>query len=137
MSKLKEKSDFNLKSAKLLIDKNYFSSSVHCSYYSCFQLLKYIMKYFNGVSYSQLTIDIRQSPKKNSHGYVIQYITDQLIDFSNDKSEALKIRHKIKDLKLFREESDYDDLEIKYQKSISAYNSAEEIRQYLVKNYNL
>lgn len=43
MSNILKKSQENLIAAQDLIDKRRFTSSVHCSYYSVFQLMKYIL----------------------------------------------------------------------------------------------
>lgn len=54
MSKLKAKAEFNIDAAQLLIDKSLYAPSVHCSYYSCFQLMKYTMKEIFGITYDEL-----------------------------------------------------------------------------------
>ena len=50
MSKLKEKAKFNLSAAEILQENNLFAPSIHCSYYSCFQLLKFTINDFFGIS---------------------------------------------------------------------------------------
>jgi hypothetical protein len=40
--------------AQILIDKNLYAPSVPRTYYSCFQLMKYIMNNFFGISYDEL-----------------------------------------------------------------------------------
>ena len=42
MSILKSKSDINLMAAELLHKNSLYTSVVHCSYYSCFQLMKHL-----------------------------------------------------------------------------------------------
>ena len=54
MSHLLKKSHVNIDSAQLLLDNDFYSSSVHCSYYSSYQILKYAISYNEGVSYEQL-----------------------------------------------------------------------------------
>ena len=54
MTKLKQKSEFNFDAAKVLIDTNLYAPSVHCSYYSCFQLMKFALKDFCGINYDEL-----------------------------------------------------------------------------------
>ena len=45
---LKNKSEINSDAAKLLHDKNYYAPSIHCSYYSCLQLMIYSLNsHFN------------------------------------------------------------------------------------------
>lgn len=42
MPNYRKKSTENLSAAKLLINNNMFTASVHCSYYAGFQMSKYI-----------------------------------------------------------------------------------------------
>lgn len=135
MSKLKEKSNFNYEAAKELLDKNLFAPSVHCSYYSCFQLLKYTIKHFFDKDYN-VQCNERTKAKQKSHQYVIHYISNELVLLAN-KYDSRDFRRKINDLRNFRNESDYENIEITYQKGIDAFNKADEIRKYIYKNFNL
>ncbi len=134
MSKLKEKSNFNIDAAEILIENSLYAPSVHCSYYSCFQLLKYSMNDFFEISYNKLSVNIATSPM-NTHKYIVEYINSQL---KNNKIENNRwFYNSIKDLKHFREESDYDNLEINLDKSTRAFDMAKNIRVYLTQNFNL
>ena len=125
MSKLKEKSEFNINAAELLIANAYFAPSIHCSYYSCFQLLKFTIKNFNNIDYDILASNISSS-RKNTHQFVIDYIARELIEYAG-REESRKFKLKIKDLKQFREESDYDNIEIGKDKGETALRKAKEI----------
>jgi uncharacterized protein (UPF0332 family) len=135
MSKLKEKSEFNINAAELLIANAYFAPSVHCSYYSCFQLLKFTIKNFFGIEYDILASNISSSRKK-THQFVIDYIASELIGFTG-REESRKFKRTIKDLKQFREESDYDNIEIGEDKGKTALRKAKEIRKYLKTNFHV
>ena len=58
MSKLRQESDFNIDAASALLKQNLFAPSVHCSYYSCFQFLKYTIKEFFEEDYEPQAINI-------------------------------------------------------------------------------
>jgi len=135
MSKLKEKSEFNINAAELLIANAYFAPSIHCSYYSCFQLLKFTIKNFNNIDYDILASNISSS-RKNTHQFVIDYIARELIEYAG-REESRKFKLKIKDLKQFREESDYDNIEIGKDKGETALRKAKEIRNYLKTNFHV
>lgn len=74
MSNLENKSELNIFAAKILIENNIYPPSVHCSYYSCIQLLKFKMNVFFGVTYEQLAIDISSHSKLNTHEYIISSV---------------------------------------------------------------
>lgn len=126
MSKIKQKSDFNHDAAKILIDKNYYAPSVHCSYYSCFQLMKFTIKDFFEISYQDLTNRIG-SAKQNTHSYVIKYIGNEIRQ-NVDILEFREFNNKIRDLKYYREQSDYDNFEVTIDDGKKALKLADEIR---------
>ncbi|NQU85752.1 MAG: HEPN domain-containing protein [Mariniphaga sp.] len=135
MSKLKEKSEFNIYAAELLIENAYFAPSVHCSYYSCFQLLKFTINDFFGIDYDSLASKISSSGKK-THQFVIGYVASKLVRYAG-REESRKFKRTIKDLKQFREESDYDNIEIGKDKGETALRKAKEIRNYLKTNFHV
>lgn len=131
MSKLRQKSDFNIDAASALIKQNLFAPSVHCSYYSCFQLLKHTIKDFSGIDYEAQSAEIYKQ-KQKSHQYVINYITDELTSLAG-KFEARDFKRKINDLKQFRIDSDYENIEVNSEKGNKAFEKANEIRSYIIK----
>lgn len=130
MSYLRQKSEFNITAAQFLIEKNLYAPSIHCSYYSCLQLLKVVVKEFIGINYDDQESEIL-SGNSSSHRYVIDKVLDE-IKIKN-RFEYLDMRRNITDLKLFRERSDYCDIEIDISKSQNAFKRATEIRDYLTK----
>jgi len=135
MSKLRQKSEINMDAAKALLAKELFAPSIHCSYYSCFQLLKFSIKDFFGIDYKTLSANISSS-KQNTHRYIINYVTNELESLSS-KYESRKLKRKINDLKHFREQSDYENTSVDYKKGNDAINKANEIRSYIIKNFKV
>lgn len=135
MSKLRQKSDFNIDAAVHLLRDQYYASSVHCSYYSCFQLLKHTIKNFSGIDYDAQAKIISSSGQK-THQYVINHITGE-INSCVGFEESRRFKRTIKELKVFRLESDYEDVEVNLDKSEKALRIAKEIRQYIITNFNV
>ena len=129
MSYLRNKSEFNFDSAVLLIEEDKFAPSVHCSYYSVFQLMKYLYVQIKNISYENLNQNII-SDKRNTHKYLIE---EFCLHLQSDRScklnrfEVRELKNDIQDLKQFRLESDYDDTEINYKKSTQALGLSDSI----------
>lgn len=69
MSYLKEKSNFNIDSAKELIDKSLYAPSVHCSYYGSFQYMKYTLKKYKNWTYEYIEEECLNC-RNGTHGYI-------------------------------------------------------------------
>ena len=117
------------------MDQGYHAPSVHCSYYSCLQLLKYSINFFFGVEYSDLKRNIASS-KKNSHQYIIEYVSKNLSG-NVSITEERNFTRKIKDLKFYREASDYEDTNVDWGNCNKAYSKASDLREFLIKRLNL
>lgn len=130
MSYLKNKSEFNIEAAKKLIENNLYAPSVHCSYYSCFQMLKFKMKDFFGITYEQLGSNISSSSIRGTHEYIISFYKESIREYS-DRQRALTFSRNIKELKLFREKSDYEDIEITKTESDKAFKKAEVVLNFI------
>ena len=135
MSKIKQKSEFNISASEELLRMTYYAPSVHCSYYSCFQLLKYTINVFFGVDYNTQAVNTSAAGQK-THQYVLNYITRELNKLVSLK-ESRDFKKKYKDLKQFRIDSDYENIEIDSEKGFSALRKAKEIRTYVIQNFNL
>lgn len=133
MSKLREKSTFNLDAANHLIKQDLYAPSVHCSYYSCFQLLKYTINDFFGEGYEVQSKNIA-SGKSSSHQYVINYVSRELKKLTG-VTESQGFKRKIKDLRQFRIDSDYENTEINSGKGHKAYQIAIDLRNYITENF--
>ena len=106
MSYLKQKSTFNISSAKELIQLSYYAPSVHCSYYGCFQFMKYTLNNYNETTYLEIENQCLNY-SRGSHGYIIDNTLSILKDKIKDNREFANIKRKLKDLKTFRVKSDY------------------------------
>lgn len=129
MSFLKSKSEFNLEGASILIDNNCYAPSVHCSYYSVLQLMKHKYVRLKEISYTALAQNTI-ADKRNSHKYLIDEFCVHLQSDSKKRLSLYDIRNlkrDIEDLKQFRIESDYDNIEINYDKSTKALSLSESI----------
>jgi len=129
VSNLENKSELNIEAARKLIEENLYAPSVHCSYYSCFQLLKFKMNDFFDVTYEQLTADISSSPK-GTHEYIIDFYIQTIRNNANNW-KSVDFKRNIKDLKLFREKSDYEDINITKNQSDKAYRTAEYLLKFI------
>jgi len=134
MSKLKAKSEFNLEAAQVLIDKYLYAPSVHCSYYGCFQLMKYTMFNHFGISYEELRHRVSVNTTGGTHKYVMHFFNKEVKN-KNGYSDYNDFSRKLKDLMEFRETSDYDDVEITIDKSQKALSYATELSKYIQRNF--
>ena len=71
MSYLLNKSEFNRESAVLLIDNTFYSSSVHCSYYSVFQRMKHEYKKVENINDEEYRVRESQNNRVSSHKFLI------------------------------------------------------------------
>jgi len=135
---LKEKSKLSIAAAELLQDQEYYPSSVHCSYFSCFQLLKFSLSDFFGLSEADFSAIEREAKQKakdlgrewreGSHQFLINYVIKEIeknynSDISGDISDRINL------LKKYRVESDYMAIPIDINKSKKAYYMAKQIHE--------
>lgn len=134
MSKLKTKSEFNFDAAQLLIDNYLYAPSVHCSYYGCFQLMKFTLKDYFGMGYDELNQQVSVNSKGGTHSHITHVFNNE-VKKNKGFTDYSEFSRKIKDLKEFRQASDYEDLEITIDKSQKALNYATELKQYIQTNF--
>jgi hypothetical protein len=124
VSYLREKSGFNISAAEELINNSIYASSVHCSYYGCFQFLKYTIKNYKNFSYDYIENECFNYAG-GTHGYIIDTCLNEYRKKVNLNSYK-DLKRNIKDLKEFRISSDYYNLEISIdqgEKSLSLSKS--------------
>ncbi|GHT88368.1 hypothetical protein FACS189474_3500 [Bacteroidia bacterium] len=116
MSKLKLKSDENLNAAQLLINNQKYNSSVHCSYYGCFQFMKSILCNNLKIGYNL------QDAKKGSdtHDYIFGLLLHTMDNFSMQR----KFRSNFSGLKEKRKRADYENALIDITDSLNAIEEA-------------
>jgi len=72
--------------------------------------------------------EIRSTPGVQSHSYVVRKILDQIQII--DRGGYNEIRRKLSDLRLLREKSDYENIEINFTLSKRAIDYSNELRIY-------
>lgn len=108
MSNLKNKSEINFDAAELLHKQSLYPSVIHCSYYSCIQLMKHIWLYKMNKTEQDLEI-ITKSSTEGSHEVLI----NQTGGFMKSKSIDFRtFNNLIGQLKKLRVNADYKDIQI-------------------------
>jgi len=118
--------------AKVLIDDHdNYASSVHCSYYGCFQFIKYKLNSL-GYTYTKIDEEIGASTLLTSHGYPLDLICRRITEKLNDSGvKATEIKNKVKRLKTFRVLSDYHNENVDITKGKEAFALSEEIIKFV------
>ena len=112
MNVIKNKSEKNI-----LQDKGFYAPAVHCLYYSCFQLVFYILIAKLGKEKSNLVSKVSQS-KWGGHKVYLDELYSDLIE--KNRRDHSRFQNLYNQLKKYRIEADYEDLDIdisKYRKS--------------------
>jgi uncharacterized protein (UPF0332 family) len=129
MEVLLQKSEDNFFASKVLIEKDYPNSSVHCSYYSCLQLMTYILVVKFGETINTLSYKSKEE-SKGSHEVVINLLGNHLKTmnvgmrtFNNDVNQ----------LKFLRVEVDYKDKSVSKEEGRKIRESAQSVRENLKK----
>jgi hypothetical protein len=140
VSNLKNKSDHNHLAAEMLIENRLHAPSVHCSYYSCFQLSKYALKEFVGINYEEQEEELNQlkqnpSTKFGSHEYVIFKLGNEIKRVSTKDYRIFSTNFKV--LKSFRRKSDYLDELVTDEQSKESLRLSTELIHLLKSNCHL
>lgn len=125
MAELKNKSEINSVAAQLLFDKHYYPSVPHPAYYCCLQLMKHIICKKINIDYLTQAIEIA-SNGIGSHKYYINTIAETIASKQN-KHQASEFTRKIKELKVIREEADYDNTSIDIGRARDTIQRAQEM----------
>jgi hypothetical protein len=107
-SNLKNKSGLNRAAADVLLKSNYYPSVIHCSYYSCVQLMKHNLIFIIGKTESQLIEEQRKS-NEGSHEVLIN---NTIIYLKSNNKDWKTFNTNINQLKKLRIESDYSNINI-------------------------
>ena len=135
---LRDKAILNFDAARILKETpNYhYCSSIHCSYFSCFQVVKYIIVEIYHIDDEAIYTSRKTDPigTKGGHEYIIELLRRKLIEREEIK-DASSFKNKIIELKSLRTNSDY--LAIPIDKTISdkAYQLADDITGLLKRIY--
>lgn len=103
MPSIKKKSEECLEAAQKLINSGMFNSSVHCSYYSVFLYMKYILANTSDRPVSYVTQ--KEQGKTDSHKYVFREITNRV----NNPPKLKDIKQLYDFIKAKRIDADYTD----------------------------
>jgi hypothetical protein len=123
MSYLKNKSEINFASAELLHTKNYYPAVVHCSYYSCIQLMKHIWLHKMNKTEDELS-QLNRNSVETSH----QVLINQIGSFLKSKNSVAfrDFNNTIGQLKKIRNDADYKDIQIDFAASVSSISLSKE-----------
>ena len=140
MDELRNKSEINIQSAQLLMDNTYYAPSIHCSYYSVLQLMKFTVNHSLNTSYENQEKEINQLKQdrvsaKGTHEYLIFKIGEKIREIK--KQEYSDFTRKIKDLKNWRIKGDYDTIAITFDQSRKAFGLADELRKQLKNTFKV
>lgn len=125
---LLSKSDQNFKAGELIITlpNDYHATSIHCFYYSLFQLLKYIgFKKFN---LSEQVIDEKrkngkETYQKTEHDVVFFHVYNQLRN--SERFLSMDLKSAFYELKTLRADADYHEIIITPEASGKAKEKVE------------
>jgi uncharacterized protein (UPF0332 family) len=127
MSHLLFKSSGNLRAAEVMkTTRDFYHSSVHCSYYACYQLVKHIF-------YNVIDPPIPLPTDRTVHNIIPRTLFHEVGKY--DRNLADYIHNHYAELHTFRKQSDYDDTEVTEGEANKAYELAEFICKGLRSNY--
>jgi coproporphyrinogen III oxidase len=131
--KLKEKSKFNAEASKILVEKNLYAPSVHCSYFASFQRMKVAVCHFCGKSYASIDSYVA-SNKTSEHRYIHREILNAIYKF--DASNYGKIKRVVDDLFQYRIDADYKNLDVTMDKAQKALTYSIDIVSYMEEKFH-
>ncbi len=106
MNILLDKAKQNAEASLFLKEEEYFASSVHCSYYSCIQLMNHIL--FNVFNVDEAAFNNNENIKNNgSHNYLINQIC-----LKAPRLATNKFKNDFRNLKALRKDADYNQVKI-------------------------
>jgi hypothetical protein len=134
MGVLKEKSDQSFKTASFLISEKLYNPSVHCSYYSCIQLILDVFHEKFSISESTLTKEAKEFMGINrvgSHNFYMAKIRKFLNDKGTAPIEINNWHNNLVQLKQKRENSDYSRIHCVQGEAELAKQKAKDVREFL------
>lgn len=132
------KSELSLDAAEKLKNNpnHHHSSSIHCSYYSCYQRLLHVL--YKVLNYSREQVDdefrlFKLKQDGGTHEFMIHLFWRKIS--SRNIEDGQNFKNEIISLRKLRTESDYLEVWIEKDKSDLAYNLAESIHRNLRRNF--
>jgi len=133
MSEFENKSSQNIIAAQVLIEEALFTPSIHCSYYSCLQLCKHVLKYIIKISDQQIKDELGK-PNLKSHELIREGILDNLKGKLNDK-EYMNFNSTFNSLKRSREMADYTETDIRRELAMESVEKSKSLTAIIKRQY--
>ncbi len=133
MSEFENKSSQNIIAAQVLIEEALFAPSIHCSYYSCLQLCKHVLKYIIKISDQQIKDELGK-PNLKSHELIREGILDNLKGKLNDK-EYMNFNSTFNSLKRSREMADYTETDIRRELAMESVEKSKSLAAIIKRQY--
>lgn len=130
----KEKSGESFKATNKLITEGLYNTSVHCSYYSCVQLMYHTLeKYLN---MDQTEIKKESNESQSSHVWLINKVT-QLLKQLTSKKDARNFSDSVHKLRKCRVSADYDKEFVVERDAVDLRQLSYDISKHLVTTFSL
>lgn len=133
MSQLKNKSELNRAAADFLQKQSYFPSVIHCTYYSCVQLMKHILIFTLGKTEAEIQNEVRNS-NSGSHEVMINNINYHLKSTNKDWKT---FNTNIIQLKRLRVIADYENTQIDFGKGNDSIRLSDVVLKHLRSNIKI
>ena len=126
MPEIKNKSVRKLNAAQYLINEGFYTESVHCSYYSSFLYMKYILHHIPSEK-GRVTYNNQELKGASSHEYILRLIKERINSLLKRKNIEASFRY----LKDMRNEADYSAKLISAEESCIVKEEAELLKRIL------
>lgn len=144
---LKQKSNRSFNAGNLLKEQELYCSSVHCYYYSCFQLMHYqLLEVLGNIDLVEAYSQIKEEEKKDSGSHVIylkifQKLYRRQINKEERSCSSHQTRDKKKSLRAFSDNmirlkkdrviADYEEELVSKQKAQEAHEKVKNCHQFI------
>ncbi|MDB5032654.1 MAG: hypothetical protein JWP71_3375 [Mucilaginibacter sp.] len=136
MSILTTKSDESIIASNKLIKASLFSSSIHCAYYGCVQLMLHLLRSHFGKTELQIYNEGKTGSKES--GFHIWLQNEIFVEFMRlNGTDAAKFNSKIRSLSTARAKADYRNETIIDNEALKAYDMSVDAKRLLVKHFVL
>lgn len=131
MPQLKQKSHQNILAAKLIYGSKLYSATAHCTYYSCFQLIKHALARYCNMDYSKQNVTGTDSHKfiiNNFEAIIVKKVDN--VNFNNYNTS-------IQFLKMQRKKCDYKNVVINKTVAKECISRAQFVNDLLYKTFQI
>ncbi len=133
MKILLDKSINSLNASILLKQEEHYASSVHCSYYSCVQLIRHIL--FNKLELDEKSFDNGKNTNQNgSHNHLLSVLSEYL---HKSNIDVISLKSDFRIIKELRKNADYKQIIVFQNDCNNAYNLALRINNSLKTIYSI